>query len=160
MIRKISIALVVASLVLTSAGVSQARSNEGRGRGGHGGGHVAGRPAVQQPHPGFAARPGFQGHQGFVARPGFQGHHGFAGRQGFAPHRHFQRGGVVIGIAPFVIGGAIAGGALAYGAAPYYDPGYAYSAPAPSYWYYCPSAGAYYPDVPACPEPWVPVPSQ
>jgi hypothetical protein len=28
----------------------------------------------------------------------------------------------------------------------------------PSYWYYCESAGAYYPSVPTCPEPWVKVP--
>jgi len=28
----------------------------------------------------------------------------------------------------------------------------------PSYWYYCGSAGGYYPDVPSCPEPWVQVP--
>jgi len=28
----------------------------------------------------------------------------------------------------------------------------------PAYWYYCPSAAAYYPSVPACPEPWVKVP--
>ena len=30
--------------------------------------------------------------------------------------------------------------------------------PPESYWYYCPSAGAYYPTVPACPEPWIKVP--
>jgi hypothetical protein len=31
--------------------------------------------------------------------------------------------------------------------------------PAPqAYWYYCPSAQAYYPSVQACPEPWVKVP--
>jgi len=154
--RMISIALVIAGLVLTSAGVSQAGSDGRQGHGGSGGGHFAGRPAVQ-PHQGFVGRPGFQAHQGFAARPGFSAQRGFAVRPGFAPHRHFNRGGVFVGVAPFVIGGAIA-----YGAAPYYyDPGYAaYSAPAPSYWYYCPSAGAYYPDVPACPEPWVPVPSQ
>lgn len=165
--RMISIALVIAGLVLTSAGVSQAWSDGGRGHGGSGGTHFAGRPAVQ-PHGGFVARPGFPAHQGFVARPGFPIQRGFAVRPGFAPHRHFNRGGVFVGVAPFVIGGAIAYGAApyyAYGAAPYYyDPGYvaapAYSAPVPSYWYYCPSAGAYYPDVPACPEPWVPVPSQ
>lgn len=29
--------------------------------------------------------------------------------------------------------------------------------PQPRYWYYCPSAGAYWPTVPSCPEPWVPV---
>jgi hypothetical protein len=27
--------------------------------------------------------------------------------------------------------------------------------PPAAYWYYCPSAGAYYPSVPTCPEPWV-----
>jgi hypothetical protein len=55
------------------------------------------------------------------------------------------------------------GPAYAYGGG--YDPGYAYSppvysAPAPSYWYYCRSAGAYYPDVPSCLEPWMLVPAQ
>lgn len=64
----------------------------------------------------------------------------------------------MFGVAPFV-----AGPALAYGFG--YDPGYAaapsvYSAPAQPYWYYCQSAGGYYPDVPSCPEPWVPVPAQ
>jgi hypothetical protein len=29
--------------------------------------------------------------------------------------------------------------------------------PPPSYWYYCPSAKAYYPYVSQCPVPWVPV---
>ena len=28
----------------------------------------------------------------------------------------------------------------------------------PAYWYYCDSAGGYYPDVETCPEPWVRVP--
>lgn len=43
---------------------------------------------------------------------------------------------------------------------PYYDdnpPASAYDAP--SYWYYCQSYGAYYPNVPNCPEAWVPVPA-
>jgi hypothetical protein len=42
---------------------------------------------------------------------------------------------------------------------------YVERAPAPpaprsenTYWYYCQSAGGYYPKVPSCPEPWVPVP--
>lgn len=159
MLRKISIALVIAGLVFTSAGVSQARDN-GPGRGGPGGAHFAGRPAVQAPHQGFAHQ-GFVARPGFAGRPGFAAHPGFAARPGFAPHRNFHRGGgVFVGVAPFVVGGAIALGA------PYYsDPGYAYSAPAysepaPSYYYYCQSAGAYYPDVPSCAEPWVPVPAQ
>jgi hypothetical protein len=166
MLRKISIALVIAGLVFTSAGVSQARDNGGRGRGGPGGAHFAGRPAVQGhqgfAHQGFVARPGFAGRPGFAAHPGFAARPGFAVRPGFAPHRQFHRGGgVFVGVAPFVVGGAIALGAAPY----YYDPGYAYSAPAysepaPTYYYYCQSAGGYYPDVPSCAEPWVPVPAQ
>jgi hypothetical protein len=31
-------------------------------------------------------------------------------------------------------------------------------APANGPWYYCPSAHAYYPQVPTCQEPWVQVP--
>ena len=30
--------------------------------------------------------------------------------------------------------------------------------PPQSYWYYCPSAKAYYPTAPTCPEPWIKVP--
>jgi hypothetical protein len=32
--------------------------------------------------------------------------------------------------------------------------------PAESYWYYCPSAKAYYPTTPTCPEQWIKVPPQ
>lgn len=32
--------------------------------------------------------------------------------------------------------------------------------PVESYWYYCPSAKAYYPNVQSCPDAWVKVPSQ
>jgi hypothetical protein len=42
---------------------------------------------------------------------------------------------------------------------PYPDP-YApptVAAPPTGYWYYCPSAGAYYPYVTECPEAWQPV---
>jgi len=34
-----------------------------------------------------------------------------------------------------------------------------YVAPYPTYWYYCPSAEAYYPYVTYCPDAWVPVPA-
>ena len=30
--------------------------------------------------------------------------------------------------------------------------------PPPGYWYYCESAGAYYPSVETCPEPWLQIP--
>jgi hypothetical protein len=61
---------------------------------------------------------------------------------------------------------------------PYYPPPYVYAPPAvivqeppvyvqqqpvpspapPAYWYYCPSATAYYPNVQTCPEAWIKVP--
>ena len=31
--------------------------------------------------------------------------------------------------------------------------------PVPTYWYYCPSYGTYYPYVSSCPESWLPVPA-
>ena len=82
---------------------------------------------------------GFSGHSGgghFEGHAGFAGHHGFDGRHGFDRR---GRGGVFIGGGPF-----------------YWD--YPYSPPLSTYWYYCPSYGAYYPTVPSCPEAWVPVP--
>jgi len=74
---------------------------------------------------------------------GAGGHH-FGGHHGFEGH-HFGGGHGRFGFAPLV---------PYYGYNPYY--GY-YQAPA--YWYYCPSYGAYYPNVASCPEPWVTVPA-
>jgi len=144
--RLVAIALVVASVVVTAAGSSEARANGG----GHPAspGHVAAPPAANH---GFAGRPAFNGHQGVV------NHQAFVNHRGFVDHRGFHRGGrgtVVVGVAPFVVGPA-----FAYG----YDPGYVEAPPVytpPTVYYYCPSAGGYYPDVPVCPEQWVPVPAQ
>jgi hypothetical protein len=41
----------------------------------------------------------------------------------------------------------------------YAEPPQGYVQPAPGYWYYCTSAGAYYPDVASCAEAWLPVPA-
>ena len=122
-----AVALLVVAVVFASAGLSQARPSGGHGSAG---GHAAAR---------------VDGHHGFPGQSGFQG------RQGFEGHREFHRGGrgrVFVGVAPLFVGPA-----FAFGGA--YDPGDGAPAP-PTYWY-CPSAGAYYPDVPSCPEPWVPV---
>jgi hypothetical protein len=141
--RMVAVVLVVGAIVVASAGSSHARSN-----GGHGpGGDRRGAPVARQ-H-------GFQRHPSFQRPPAVQGHHGFGAQ------REFRRGGHgrgFVGVAPFFVGPA-----YTYGWA--YAPGNVYAppvdvAPPPSYWYYCPSVGAYYPDVPACPEPWVPVPTQ
>jgi hypothetical protein len=95
---------------------------------------------------------------------GHGGGRGFSGGHGAHPafHHFHHRGRVFVGVAPFF-------------AFPYWDyPAYYYPPvvvqPDPpvyiqqqpgsqQYWYYCPSARAYYPNVPTCPEPWVPVPA-
>jgi len=92
---------------------------------------------------------------------GHGGGHGFHGHNGF--HGHFHGHGVIV-VGPWW------GPWWGY---PYYYPPYYYppqvvvqpapiytDSPAPpeSYWYYCPSAKAYYPTVPTCPEVWIKVP--
>jgi len=97
-----------------------------------GGGHGSGGG-----HPG-----GGFGHGGFGHH--FDGHH-FDGRhfEGGRFHHGFHDG--------FVIGPAY----------PYYSYDYspAYPYEPPTSWWYCPSYGAYYPDVASCPDAWVPVPA-
>ena len=120
-------------LLLATASSGQAAGGHGA-MGGHGGfsGHGAGGH--------------FDGHHGFDHH--FDGHH-------FHPGFH---GGVVIG-APFFWGAYPYAPYYPYD--PYYDPAPTYTVPAPpTYWYYCASAGGYYPTVPACPESWVQVPAQ
>ena len=76
------------------------------------------------------------------------GHHGgFHGRHGGFHGHHRFHGGVFIGV-PLVLGAPY-----------YYTPPPAYVQPSGGYWYYCPSAQAYYPNVPSCSEAWVPVPA-
>jgi len=78
------------------------------------------------------------GHSGGAVSQGGFGHGGVEGHH--FEGRHFDRDfHGRFGFAPVL---------------PYYgyDP---YSAP--NYWYYCPSYGAYYPNVQSCPDAWVPV---
>jgi hypothetical protein len=97
----------------------------------------------------------FHGGRGFSG-----GHRALEAHRSFEHHGDFRRdhrGHVFIGVVPsFFFWGP---------AYPYYPPAYsqpavAYAPPPPSYWYYCQSAGAYYPYVSGCPEGWVPVPAQ
>lgn len=93
---------------------------------------------------------GIRGHSG--GRFHGHGHHGFRGHHGFKHHdsglhRHHKfHGKAFIGVAPLFL--------WAPGVQPpvYVQPR--------GYWYYCPSAAAYYPYVAACSEPWVPVPAR
>jgi hypothetical protein len=41
-----------------------------------------------------------------------------------------------------------------------YDPAYAYLYAQSGYWYLCPTANAYYPNIPSCPVPWQLVPAR
>ena len=120
----------------------------GRG-GGRGGGH------------GFHGGKGGGSHGKFHGFRGGSGHHG-GHHQGFrhhGSHHHGFRSKVFIGAAPFFLWGPS-----------YWGPGYFYTPPpvaaAPvyvqpdGYWYYCPSARAYYPYVTNCLEAWVPVPAR
>ena len=96
--------------------------------------------------PSQAAEREWRGHDGR-----FSQRREFDGRRGFGERRELHRGGegsrVFIGVGPsFAWGGAYSASAYAY-------------APQPTYWYFCPSYGAYYPNVPSCPVPWVPVPA-
>lgn len=111
-------------------------------------------PALAQPsgRGPFHGRPGFSGaHRGAIeAHRSFE-HHG--------DFRRDQRGHVFshvfIGVAPsFFFWGP------AYYPPAYSPPAVVYAPPPQSYWYYCQSAGAYYPYVASCPEDWVPVPAQ
>jgi hypothetical protein len=137
--KKMVFVLSLVGLVTGMAGVAAAAP----GHGGRGGG-----AAVRSvPHAGpraVAPRGAWRGHRG-----AWHGHHGF--------HRGF-RSGVFVGVTPFVWD-------------PFPPPVYVPSPPVvvepppvyveqpkPGFWYYCPSAGGYYPTVPSCPEPWVPVP--
>jgi hypothetical protein len=144
-VRKLGALVISAVLVLATAGAGNAAPMHGGGGGGHvGGGHVGGGGHFAGGHAGAA------GH-------GFRGGHGFSGHGGHFNHFHGGfRGGVIIGAPlfwPYY---------YPYTYDPYvYDPPTTYVAPAPpTYWYYCQSAGGYYPTVPACPEPWVQVPAQ
>jgi len=91
-----------------------------------------------------AGREGFQGGQRFSGgHPGaFEERHGFDGHREFDRDRH---GRVFTGVSPWFSW-----------ANPF---AYAYAPPPSNIWYYCASAGTYYPYVSSCPEAWVPVPA-
>jgi hypothetical protein len=75
-----------------------------------------------------------------LARAGSRHHHDHGGH-----HHHHHRRHVVHGPA-------------VYWSYPIYVPPMTYAVPTGGYWYYCPSAQAYYPYVTNCLEAWVAVP--
>lgn len=88
------------------------------------------------------------------------GGHGGHGGHGFHGHHGFRGHGAIV-VAPFFWWDPWWYYPL------YYYPSQVYVQPAPiiveekrpqSYWYYCPSAKAYYPTAPTCPEVWIKVP--
>lgn len=105
--------------------------------------------------PAFAS-PG--GHERLHGRPGVsdghpvrvEAHRSFEGRRDLDRD---DRGRVFVRFGPAFSWGP----AYVYGWD--YPPAAVYAPPPQSYWYYCPSAGAYYPYVAGCAEAWVPVPA-
>jgi hypothetical protein len=99
-------------------------------------------PSIAKEH-GAAARH-FEAPRGHVEAHRGVEHHDFDRHRDFdrGPHGH-----VFVGVAPSY----------------WWDYPEIYSPPVvtaiPTYWYYCPSVGAYYPYTQTCPEPWVPVPA-
>jgi hypothetical protein len=88
---------------------------------------------------------------------GHGGGHG-GSHQGSPGHFHGHGHGVIVA-------GPWWGGPWWWAYPPYYYPPQVVVEPAPvivgepqSYWYYCPSAKAYYPTAPTCPEVWIKVP--
>jgi len=149
------LSLFVIALLVVSATPSDAwrgggyRGGGGGYRGG-GGGYYGGGGGYQGGHGRFYGRP-------FVGVPGFWW---------ARPYQYWGYYGSPYYAAPY------------YPAAPYYSspvivqppPSYVEAAPSSSaeaptqtqepqaYWYYCASAGAYYPTAPRCPEVWIKVP--
>jgi len=137
--KLVSAALVILTMIAGSATPSLARAGHG---GGAGGGHFArGHVGADAGH--------FHGH--VVARPAFR------------PHAR-----VFVGVSPFVVAPfgwdyppyVAAPPVVVQQSPPVYVEQDPQAQPAPSEWYYCPSANAYYPNVASCPEPWVRVPAQ
>ncbi len=106
------------------------------------------RPGAPGPRPGPAPHPGARPHPG-APHPG--------GPRPHVEHRGGVRGHVFFGVTPWWTGPVY----------PYWNyPAWSYAPPMvveppvyiqqqPTYWYYCPSANAYYPYVQTCPESWI-----
>ncbi len=128
-------ATLALALVLLLGWAAVGHADGRRGGPGHGG-----SPGVQRGSggSGFHGAPGgFRGHPG-----GFRGHPGFHGRAFIGVPLFLVAPGYFYAPPPVVAGPPV-----------YVEPG------STGYWYYCPSAQAYYPNVPSCSEPWVLVPA-
>lgn len=146
--KRLAIALLMVALSATT-GVLYARGGQGHGGGhGHSGGHAH---SGGHGHGGIHAHG--RGHVGSAGHAHSGAHaHGFRHRHGFA-HRHFH-GGAILGFGAF-------GYPWYYPYPGYYHPR-AYAPPVvyieqsqqQPYWYYCTSAGGYYPYVNECPTGW------
>jgi hypothetical protein len=131
----------VLALLLGWASVSEA-GRRGGGRGGHG--FHGGR--------GSGSHSGFHGHRGGQFHGNRRHHGGFRHHDRHGGFRHHGfRGKAFIGVAPLFL----------WGPSYIYTPPPVYVRPEPvGYWYFCPSARAYYPYVASCPEAWIPVPAR
>lgn len=163
--RSLRIAALTAAGLLALAASNAAQSHTGTGhQGARGGGSVAsqgaGHPQVR--HGGFRHDGRFAAngrdarsiHDGRFMHDGRSRHDGHARPGGHFRHDHFRHDGRFV---HGTHGGHLHSGWVVGGI---WYPWPQYAAAAPAYanvWYYCQSAGAYYPYVTTCPENWVAV---
>src|SRR5262245_34587260 len=112
--------------------------------------------------PPFPRPPVFRGNSPLPRPPGFRGHPPFPRHPVWPSPRFHGSGGHVHGHGVVVVGPT-----FWWGPWWYYPPApqvivqpapvIVEQPPAESYWYYCPSAKAYYPTAPSCPEAWIKV---
>ncbi len=154
MVRMRTFVAVAALSIIAAA--TPALADHGNWTGGGGGGHVGGGGHGGGWHGGAAWRGGGGWHGGTAwhGRGGWNG--GWRGRGGygggFGIGAYFGPGwGYPYGVDPYAYSG--------YYPYPYpYPPAVAPAGPPQGSQYYCQSAGAYYPSVQTCPEPWVQTP--
>ena len=125
----------------------------------------------------FATGATSHAHGGSGGGHGSSGGHSGGGHSGYHGHSHGHHGGhgrAFIGVGPSFWWGYPYWRTYPYGWSYPYGWGYPYGGnypteyvsqppvnapPAQSYWYYCQSAGTYYPYVSSCPETWIRVPA-
>jgi hypothetical protein len=136
----VAASLLVATLLLAPAAPALAGGHGGGGHGGGGrGGGFHGGPGFRGPfHPGFRGpfHPGFRGPVFIVGGSGFWWGGPWWGSPWWGSPWWWNQPQVIVQPAPVIVD----------------------NQSSEAYWHYCPSARAYYPSVPSCPEAWIKVP--
>jgi len=157
MLQKISLVFIGALLLFALPGYADARGNKGGNHGNRGySSHHRGHNSHYGKHNSH-----YRKHNSYRG-----GHYGYRGGS-YSHHRRYRPyyGYYAPWVAPLVWGSAWANynsyprqNTVVVREQPVYVERPTTTAPPDAFWYYCQSAGAYYPDVQTCSEAWVPVP--